>query len=462
MEGGAAGEGGEAAGTGGGTSGEGGDTSAEAGEAGTAGDSAGGGTAGSGGTTGKGGAAGTGAGGAGGASGLSLIGPFTPETQDATMAVDGVGRIHVIARDFNGGAFVYATCASNCALAANWQSSAFTPTVAAVNDDAFVLRATSDGKLRLMVQQAGKLTRYSCAGSCLMASNWKAINVAASADLQYTDHSYYAIGSGGQEAAIYSPRFLSDTFTLASCSANCDQGANWQETTLPWNGRSWTNINVDVTASGAIGVAARDFLSPTVSIAYGQCLSNCTSAASWSPLLLLEGSSGDYAHALAVSPEGLPRIALVSDGSDARVANKIRLLSCESGCGAAENWRVLVLGSQTGGVGSKRLWLDYAGSGPLLAYRELSAVGIGRCSANCEHSSSGWSIGLVGDSTNIPAVIPTSCTSSLNLFDDGSLMAARVGAGYALMAGIKGEGFGGSCGTASPFDFSTVVAISAN
>jgi hypothetical protein len=392
-----------------------------------------------------------------------VIGLFTPETQDATMAVDGAGRIHVVAKDFNGGTFVYASCASNCNLVANWQGSAFAPTVSTGSDDALVLRATSDGRLRLMAQQAGKLTRYSCEGSCLTASNWKAIDVAASTNLQYTDHAYYAVGSGGTEAAVYSPSFVSTTFNLASCSGSCDQAASWHETTLPWQNRSWTDINVGVTAAGAISVAARDFYSPNVSIAYGQCSSNCSSAASWSSLLFLEQSSGDYSHSLGVSPQGLPRILLVSDGADSRVANLIRLLSCDSSCATSGSWQVLTLGSQTGPVGSKRLWLDYGGAGPLLAYRNVSAAGIGRCTSNCEHSSTGWSIGLIGDSTNIPAVVPSSCNSSEYLFDDGSFMAARVGAGYALLAGMSGIGFGGSCGVGSvPFDYRTIAAVSAN
>jgi hypothetical protein len=70
-------------------------------------------------------------------------------------------------------------------------------------------------------------------------------------------------------------------------------------------------------------------------------------------------------------------------------------------------------------------------------------------------------VGLIGDSTNIPVVVPATCTSSAYMFDDGSLAIRSLPAGkYVVAAGIRGVGFGGSCGVSSTFAFQTVVGLS--
>ena len=179
-----------------------------------------------------------------------------------TLAVDGQGRRHV--------AFVDTTyrIKYGTSVAGSWQ---FVSVSAA--GVGFPHMAVEAGGRAHIAWSSGKLEYATCETDCTVSSSWTTRVI----DSTGNPGPFRAIatGPGGSVHVAYGGSDL----RYATCASQCATTA-WQTATIDSIGDVGSGAGIAVESSGIVHVVALDHTNGTLK--YGQCLSNCTSAASWS------------------------------------------------------------------------------------------------------------------------------------------------------------------------------------
>lgn len=237
---------------------------------------------------------------------------------DASLAVDGTGALHVTYLEsvpVAGGFWrlKYATCASSCTTAGNWQI--------AVLDSAKVLDASSrslaaqaSGRLQLAYQKSDTTTVIplyyaSCDANCETAANWTSVQLdpdpvtvaepVLALDPMGAPRLDYWGSSSGQAAMVFS-----------ACDSGCDTAAQWEFLPLVYLSLSSSDIaqhSLLVDAAGRPHASFRDR-----GMGYASCVSDCTLPGSWFEVLADGSPLAGSASSLVILPGGLPGLAYLS------------------------------------------------------------------------------------------------------------------------------------------------------
>jgi hypothetical protein len=211
-----------------------------------------------------------------------------------SLAVDGSGRLHV---SYYNGALRYATCAAACATAANWQAATVDAGAGGGGVGLFTSLAV-DGSGRLHVSYVegsanGDLKYATCATACATAANWQAATVDDAGTVGH--YSSLAVdGSGRLHVSYATDRELK----YATCAAACATAA-WQAATVDATG-GYTSLAVDGT--GRLHVSYED--ATNGDLKYATCAVACGTAANWQAATVdAAGTVGRYT-SLAVDGSG--------------------------------------------------------------------------------------------------------------------------------------------------------------
>lgn len=213
---------------------------------------------------------------------LTSVGPFT------ALAVDAAGRAHVAYNDDSNGNLKYATCASSCLTAANWQ-------IVAVDASGSGVQATSiavhgSGRVHVAYYDLGNrdLEYATCAGACATAASWQTTTVDAAAGLGF-DASLAVEASGRAHIAWYDS---GNHLKYATCGANCATPASWQVGGADAFGDVGWMSSLDVDGDGRVHVAYY-YNIPDV-LKYGTCATACANQGNWRTKVVDSPSVGTY------------------------------------------------------------------------------------------------------------------------------------------------------------------------
>ncbi|HHY54481.1 MAG TPA: hypothetical protein GYA08_03500 [Chloroflexi bacterium] len=329
-------------------------------------------------------------------------------TSHATMAVDPAGGVHVAFTPQAGASQAptrpayYAYCATNCTT-----SSAFTILQLGDGVDYASLALDPLGRPRLLLRipaQSGAIFIFQywmCDSNCLARDQWR------SGAIGYT----YARPIGWVEPFIHAfaldqagrPRFIyydngadhEDAHRgvfYASCDSDCTDAAQWRELRLLDDPHA-RDFDLAFGPDGQPRMVYATYNSDelTQPVVYVECNQQCHLVESWSTILLADTVSASVSHfavfALEVDSEGKPRVALYTGtGAGGSLStNTLYYLTCDAAaCAQAQAWSALNLGfSETHGEEGVDLALD-AQNRPRLAYHAPMGAGFGLQYAWCD------------------------------------------------------------------------------
>ena len=328
-------------------------------------------------------------------------------TSHPTMAVDPAGGVHVAFTPQAGASQAparpayYAYCAANCTT-----SSAFTILQLGDGVDYASLALDPLGRPRLLLRipaQSGAIFIFQywmCNSNCLARDQWR------SGAIGYT----YARPIGWVEPFIHAfaldqagrPRFVyydngadhEDAHRgvfYASCDRDCTAAAQWRELRLLDDPHAH-DFDLAFGPDGQPRMVYATYNSGelTQPVVYVECNQQCHLIESWSTVLLADTVSASVSHfavfALEVDSEGKPRVALYTGtGAGGSLStNTLYYLTCDAACAQTQAWSVLNLGfPETHGEEGVDLALD-AQNRPRLAYHAPMGAGFGLQYAWCD------------------------------------------------------------------------------
>ncbi len=166
----------------------------------------------------------------------------------SALAIDATGTLHVVYTDLTANTFRYATCAGGCATLANWSIGTIT---GSTQPDAPSLWASGTGRLELSYRSASDGTfHYAlCTGTCTAQASWvttdlvtggTAIGLASSvrSDLNGKVHLLYQDVDNNR-------------LQYATCASGCDLVTRWRSTPLA------TGAGVGSAVAAALSKAGR-------------------------------------------------------------------------------------------------------------------------------------------------------------------------------------------------------------
>ncbi|MFN3335061.1 MAG: hypothetical protein ACK47M_21390, partial [Caldilinea sp.] len=289
-------------------------------------------------------------------------------TSHPTVAVDPAGGVHVAFTPQAGASQAptrpayYAYCAANCA-----SSSAFTILQLGDGVDFASLALDPLGRPRLLLRipaQSGAIfifQYWACDSNCLTLAQWHAGSIG------YT----YARPIGWVEPFIHAftldragrPRFVyydngADTedphrgVFYASCDSDCTDAAQWREMRLLEDSHA-RDFDLAFGPNGQPRLVYATYNSDelTQPVVYAECNQQCHLIESWSMVLLADTVSASVSHfavsALETDSEGKPHVALYTGtGAGGSLSpNTLYYLTCDAAiCAQAQAWSALNLG----------------------------------------------------------------------------------------------------------------------
>ncbi len=247
-----------------------------------------------------------------------------------SLALDVTGGAHVTHQDNSTGELKYATCSSDCANAANWQT-------AVVDSDGDFTSLEVDGTGRLHVSYFGSLNepRYAtCAAACTSSTSWQTVAVDASGTRG--EYSSLAVdGSGGVHMSYWDEahRYLK----YATCSASCAIAANWRSAVLDGAGQYGEFNSLAVDGLGRLHLVYHEETSGV--LLYAFCFTDCLGNG-WQTVVVDPTDDAGAGTSIAVDAAGRVHIAYHADDTD-----ELRYATCGSGCTSSAAWQALTLDS---------------------------------------------------------------------------------------------------------------------
>jgi len=360
--------------------------------------------------------AGGGGGGGGGGGSSNNTGalwlPFTLQddtvlpTYGASVAVDGLGGIHVVFAIYTGTdeqgnkPATYAHCSTNCADKLNWT---YTRLGDAVQDARIALDPSGRPRIVLfgpVYDPTWPRMRYqyaACDSGCTNSANWTITTIATpiepTATREYDNNRYFAIDQQGRPAFIYTDTNQNNhpgTFYM-SCQANCTDANQWTETTLT-TGALFDKPSLAFSPTGQPRLAFGFFDGNSdLYLAYAQCNASCTDGANWSGTTLVQ-IHGSARFNLAVDHNGAPRLGVYSGSYayDPFPAQKLLFLWCSSGCDSGSGWYFNDLGLSSSSGDGVDLALDEQDR-PRMSFETANqGLGYAWCNTSCESDNAIW------------------------------------------------------------------------
>jgi hypothetical protein len=242
----------------------------------------------------------------------------------SSVAVEGGGRVHATYRDVSNGSLKYATCAGDCANAANWRFAivgAGSGTIEANGAKApsaegawSSLAVDADGRLHVAYQEfASDDLRYAtCLGDCADGANWQRLTVSSFGNVG--EHASLAVGPDGRLHVMYFDG-TDGALEYATCPGDCTVAANWSVRTVdssaPLTG-PWASLEVD--ANGRLHVSYYD--GTNRDLKYATCATGCGTLENWQ--IITADSAGDVGKysSLAIDSGGRIHISYLDDATD--------------------------------------------------------------------------------------------------------------------------------------------------
>jgi Bacterial Ig-like domain len=267
-----------------------------------------------------------------------------------SLAVEGDGRLHITYLDLTLANLRYATCATMCLTIASW-------TTVAPDDSRKVWESPS-----LAVDQSGgvhvsyeggatpSLKYATCTGTCTTFANWDTVTVDASGEVGL--YSSLAVDGSDRVHVSYQDVTHAD-LRYATCAVACTSAGNWQVVTVDAPGAVGYFTSLGVDESGRVHVSYSDV---NGDLKYATCAAACTTAAGWQEVTVPtpEPVQGPNI-ALAVDGSGRLHVTYTTGGSDLGYA------TCATACATAANWRAVLVDTAGDVGGGTSLAVDASG-----------------------------------------------------------------------------------------------------
>lgn len=254
--------------------------------------------------------------------------------EHTSLAMDGSQRLHVAYYDFTNGNLKYATCAADCATVGNWQ------TVTA-DGDPFAhaglytaIAVTENGRIHVSYFDGTNngLKYATCAANCTTAANWTSGIVSGAGDIGQST-SIVAEASGLVNIAYFD---ANRDLKYASCATSCTVGANWQIATVDTTNTLSEDISMTVDGAGRRHIGYYD--SYNGDFRYATCATNCQVGANWQTVAADVPGNVGWFTSLAVDRNGRVHASYFKgDQSDLKYA------TCAVACTVATNWRSAIV-----------------------------------------------------------------------------------------------------------------------
>ncbi|MFL5493404.1 MAG: Ig-like domain-containing protein [Gemmatimonadales bacterium] len=228
-----------------------------------------------------------------------------------SVKADDDGRVHVSYADIVSGDIKYATCASECASQSQWE----TAVVADLDVVHYLtsIAVESSGRVHITFEDIGELASHThlayatCASDCTTAANWEWITVDPG-NLTGAVNSLVVDGNGRAHVAYSSGGDFQIHY--ATCGADCTTAANWQIVGIPTIlGGSAPSLAVDRT--GRVHISYNQYINFSDSeLRYATCAAGCTDFANWQTVLLYPG----VVIRTSILVDGTGRVRLSHDG----------------------------------------------------------------------------------------------------------------------------------------------------
>jgi hypothetical protein len=267
------------------------------------------------------------------ADGVSVGGRWT------SLKVDATGGIHVSYAAFFG--LNYATCTTNCTTAANWQHVIVDSTASVGNYSSLAMGGSGSLHVAYFDETNGNLKYATCASNCVLAASWSTTTVDNTGDVGY--YASLALSAGGRLHVTYWDLTNGD-LRYATCTMSCATGANWQAVTVDDGGSVGSATSLAVDASGGVHVSYSD--NTNSNLRYATCPGNCTTTVAWQAATV--DSVGEVASSTALVVDGTGRVHIAyRDDTN----SNLKYATCAAGCAAGAGWRALTV-DDDGDVGS--------------------------------------------------------------------------------------------------------------
>ena len=199
--------------------------------------------------------------------------------QSASLAIDAQsGRLYVSYVDQTNSDLKYATCLSDCTVAANWQRATVDPSGVTVTGMVRTSIAVGPaGRRHVSYSASGKLKYATCLASCADPANWERVAVDEASDAGY--FSALAVDANGVRHVSYHDAGNSD-LKYARCASNCSNPSGWARVAADESSFLGYYTSLAVGADGKVHVSYH--VSVAGRLKYASCAGSCLQATSWS------------------------------------------------------------------------------------------------------------------------------------------------------------------------------------
>lgn len=319
---------------------------------------------------------------------------------------------------------VYGRCTTNCSDPASWnlatvldhaEINANTISVAGlVVDGAGRAHALVHGVAMAGSGMADPLLYATCASDCGTATNWDAVSLGDCVQNGAVGVvNGLAVSASGVVSFVSRGAFGNYSAHFATCASNCTDAASWSVGAI----LDGTITHLAVDASGVFHILYSAGMTSNGERlhSYGRCASNCTQAASW------QLSSQGFVHStfapggFVVTPAGHVYLAFNQGMTTLGSENNgtLFLSSCTANCTEISSWTSAALGSDER---EDETWLAREGDSLGLITTSTGEVRVRVCDSNCASATS-WSAPAVVDefmaiAQSIPPAAGSSCPNS--------------------------------------------------
>ncbi len=218
-----------------------------------------------------------------------------------SIGVDGAGGVHLAYYDGANTDLRYAECAAACTTAANWD--AVTVDANGAVGTYASLAVAGDGRIHVGYRDDGNghLKYATCASDCSTAANWDIATVDNSGSV--TEVVSIAMDDGGGAHLAYTLTPSPFTVAYASCAADCGTAINWHTVDVA----SGFAPALAVDANGRLHLVYRS--TATSTLWYATCATDCTTATNWESVVVDASLNVGTFKAIAVDPAGRLHVA---------------------------------------------------------------------------------------------------------------------------------------------------------
>ena len=195
----------------------------------------------------------------------------------SSIAVAQDGRVHITYRHhYDAFDLKYATCATNCTSASQWQTAAIDTLNAVGEHSSLALDGT--GRLHVSYTHDGNsdLKYATCATNCWVIDNWQTATLDGA--LEVVGYYTSLVIAGNRLHVSYSDE-TNQRLKYATCAASCTVPASWTLAPVDESGYVFFDTSIDVDAATRLHIAYYDFNQRDLK--YATCATNCAAAASW-------------------------------------------------------------------------------------------------------------------------------------------------------------------------------------